>query len=94
VAGVEELLAYFDRNVAGLRKVLADFDVRKMSETWTMKNGDQVFTSQPRVKVYRVWSANHLIHHRGQLCLYLRLLNVRLPVIYFNTADDPEFIFE
>jgi uncharacterized damage-inducible protein DinB len=35
-----------------------------------------------------------MIHHRGQLCLYLRLLDIRVPVVYFNTADDPGFVFD
>ena len=37
---------------------------------------------------------NHLIHHRGQLCVYLRLLDVKVPTVYFNTADAPAFVFE
>jgi uncharacterized damage-inducible protein DinB len=61
---------------------------------WTLRNGGQVIVTKPRPFVYRVWNANHLIHHRGQLALYLRLLNVPVPTIYFNTADNPEFLFE
>lgn len=94
VKDTPELLAHFDRNVADLRAALAGFNLEKFKDTWTMKNGDQIFTQQPRNKVYRVWSLNHLVHHRGQLAVYLRLLNTRIPVIYFNTADDPAFVFE
>lgn len=94
VASAAELVALFDRHVITLRQTVADFDIGKFNDTWTMKNGDQVFTSQPRIKVYRTWSVNHLVHHRGQLAVYLRLLNTRIPTIYFNTADDPAFLFE
>jgi uncharacterized damage-inducible protein DinB len=94
VASTAELVALFDKHVAELNRTVANFDIEKFNDTWSMKNGDQVFTAQPRIKVYRTWSLNHLVHHRGQLALYLRLLNVKVPTIYFNTADDPAFVFE
>ena len=94
VADTQELLKLFDDRAAGLRAAAAAFDPAGWDATWTMKNGEQVFTTQPRSKVYRAWCFNHMIHHRGQLCLYLRLLNVRVPTVYFNTADDPAFVFE
>ena len=48
----------------------------------------------PRARVVRVWGLNHLIHHRAQLCLYLRLLNIPVPAVYFNSADEPACVFE
>jgi uncharacterized damage-inducible protein DinB len=90
----EELLARWDRNAAGLREAVARFDPAKLDGTWTMRNGEQVFVSRPRSLVYRVWSVNHLIHHRGQLCVYLRLLDLPVPTVYFNTSDNPEWVFE
>jgi uncharacterized damage-inducible protein DinB len=89
-----QLLERFDRNVAAMREVVERFDVANWNNVWTMRQGDQVFVSRPRPIVYRVWSVNHLVHHRGQLCLYLRLLNVPVPTVYFNTADDPSWVFE
>ena len=94
VKDVAELLEHFDRNAAALRKAVQEFDPAKYRDQWTMKNGEQVFVSKPRPIVYRIWSMNHLIHHRGQLCLYLRLLGVKVPTVYFNTADDPAWVFE
>lgn len=91
---VRELLEHFDRNAAALRSAVAAFDPAKYQDSWTLRNGEQVFVSKPRPVVYRVWSMNHLIHHRGQLCVYLRLLDVKVPTVYFNTADDPAFVFE
>ena len=51
-------------------------------------------TDAPRARVVRVWRFNHLIHHRAQLCLYLRLLNIPVPAVYFNSADEPAWVFE
>jgi len=89
-----ELLARFDRHVAALREAVARFDVKVLNKSWSMRNGEQIMVTKPRAMVYRVWCVNHLIHHRAQLCLYLRLLNVPVPTVYFNTADDPTWVFE
>ncbi|HEV2969548.1 MAG TPA: DinB family protein [Pirellulales bacterium] len=89
----QELLGRFDRNVAALREAVARFDAATLNQPWTMRNGEQVMVTRPRALVYRVWCVNHLIHHRAQLCLYLRLLNVAVPTVYFNTADDPTWVF-
>jgi uncharacterized damage-inducible protein DinB len=94
VADTAALLALFDDRASALRQAVATFDPAAWDAIWTMKNGAQIFTAQPRSKVFRVYDLNHMIHHRGQLCLYLRLLNVKVPTVYFNTADDPTFIFE
>jgi uncharacterized damage-inducible protein DinB len=90
----EELLARFDDNVAGLRQAIARFDMANWNSPWTLRNGPEVLVTKPRSTIYRVWSLNHLVHHRGQLCLYLRLLNVPVPTVYFNTADDPTWVFD
>ncbi len=89
-----ELLARFDANAAAIRKAAADFDMAKFNEPWSMRNGEQVFVTRPRSHVYRIWCMNHMINHRAQLCLYLRLLNIPVPTVYFNTADDPAWVFE
>ena len=91
---VAELLALFDKQVVELREAVANFDMTQWHNPWTLRNGTQVIVTKPRPFVYRVWNLNHLVHHRGQLALYLRLLNVPVPTIYFNTADNPEFNFE
>lgn len=90
----QELLGTFDRHVVALREAIARFDAANLNRPWTMRNGQQVMVTRPRAMVYRVWCVNHLIHHRGQLCLYLRLLNVPVPTVYFNTADDPTWLFD
>ncbi len=70
-----------------------DLDLRQFASNWTIRGGPQVMNTSPRTTVHRIWCLNHMIHHRGQLCLYLRLLNVSVPTIYFNTADDPNWVF-
>lgn len=94
VKGRDELLEIFDRNVKALREAVGRFDAKKYGDTWSMRRGDQVMTAQPRATVYRIWCLNHMIHHRGQLCVYLRLLNIPVPTVYFNSADDPAWVFE
>jgi uncharacterized damage-inducible protein DinB len=89
-----ELLDRFDRNAAATREAVAQFDADNYDRPWTMRKGDQIIVTRSRATVYRVWCINHLIHHRAQLCVYLRLLNVPVPTVYFNTADDPNWVFE
>ena len=90
----QQLLDRFDANVEALREAVDRFDMAQLHAPWSMCNGEQVLTTRPRDFVYRVWCLNHLIHHRGQLCLYLRLLDAPVPTVYFNTADKPAFVFE
>jgi uncharacterized damage-inducible protein DinB len=90
----KELLERFDRHVAALREAVARFDMANFNKPWSMRQGQEVVVTRPRATVYRVWCLNHMINHRAQLCLYLRLLNVPVPTVYFNTADDPSWVFE
>ena len=83
----ETLLEMFDKNVADARKALAEVTGPALDEPWSLKAGPQVIFTAPRGEVTRQ-NLNHLIHHRGQLTVYLRLLNVPLPSIYGPTADE------
>lgn len=89
-----EMLAGFDRTAAQARRALVDLPEEKWATPWTIRHGPQVLHSAKRYYVYRVWDLNHLIHHRGQLNLYLRLLDVPVATIYFNSADDPSWKFD
>jgi uncharacterized damage-inducible protein DinB len=89
-----EMLEGFDASVAKARTALAAVKSEQWQAPWTVRQGPQVIHSASRYKIYRVWDMNHLIHHRGQLNLYLRLLNVPVATIYFNSADEPEWKFE
>ena len=87
VQPTEALLATFDANVQGARQALADVTGAALDEPWSLKMGDHVIFTLPRGEVARQ-HLNHLIHHRGQLTVYLRLVNVPLPSIYGPTADE------
>ena len=83
----DTLLAAFDENVKHARAALvaskdADFQV-----PWSLQHGDRVIMTLPRAVAVRS-TINHLIHHRGQLTVYLRLLDVPIPPIYGPTADE------
>ena len=83
----ETLLAEFDRNVAGGRHTLQQATDEAFGGTWALMLGDKVLMEEPRIKVVRD-TINHLIHHRGQLSVYLRLIDVPVPSIYGPTADE------
>jgi uncharacterized damage-inducible protein DinB len=82
-----KLLALFDTNVREARKALAGTSDADLAATWTLTRGDAVFMSMPKREVIRL-HLDHLIHHRGQLTVYLRLRDVPLPPIYGPTADE------
>jgi uncharacterized damage-inducible protein DinB len=82
-----KLLAMFDANVAEAREALQGADHTDMGSTWTLKSAGQVAMTMPRATIVRSWAMNHLIHHRGQLSVYLRLNDVPLPMIYGHSAD-------
>jgi uncharacterized damage-inducible protein DinB len=86
-AKTDDLLAGFDRNVKEAREALQSVTGAALNESWTLKNGPMVIMTLPRAEVARQ-HLNHLIHHRGQLSVYLRLVDVPVPMIYGPTADE------
>jgi uncharacterized damage-inducible protein DinB len=84
----ETLLGLFDENVAAARSSLEEVTGDALGESWSLVAGEQVLFSAPRGPAVR-GHLNHLIHHRGQLTVYLRLVDVPLPSIYGPTADEP-----
>jgi len=84
----QELLEVFDRNVAGSRAALEAAEDDAARAPWTMRNGEQVFFTLPRIAVVRSLVINHIIHHRAQLTVYLRLLDVPVPGLYGPSADE------
>ncbi|HEY8468357.1 MAG TPA: DinB family protein [Longimicrobiales bacterium] len=83
----EVLLAEFDRNVREAREALAAAKDEDFAATWSLTHGDRVLMTMSRRDIVRQ-NINHLVHHRGQLSVYLRLLDVPLPSIYGPTADE------
>jgi uncharacterized damage-inducible protein DinB len=84
VAGILEL---FDRSLATAVEALKKQPDERMLAPWRLRNGEQLIFEMPRASAVRSL-LNHLIHHRGQLSVYLRLQNVPLPPIYGPTADE------
>jgi uncharacterized damage-inducible protein DinB len=82
-----DLLAAFDANVARSRGAIAGLKDDKLGDPWTLRAGEHVIFTLPRASVLRSMLMNHMIHHRGQLSVYLRLNDVPLPSIYGPTAD-------
>ena len=81
------LLQIYDANVSAARALLARTTDGEFMVQWTLKNSGKSMFSMPRVAVLRSFVLNHAVHHRGQLSVYLRLLDVPIPNIYGPTAD-------
>jgi uncharacterized damage-inducible protein DinB len=84
---VSKLLEQYDRNVREARTALAGASDAAMGETWTLRSGARTIFTLPRAVVLRSFILSHMIHHRGQLTVYLRLRDVPLPPVYGPTAD-------
>ncbi len=88
-ASTADLLAKFDEIVGLARPVLAAATDAEMMKPWTLRTGDAVYFTMPKVAVLRTFVMNHMIHHRAQLGVYLRLLDVPVPGTYGPSADEP-----
>jgi len=84
----EELLSLFDGSVLTARKAIAAATEAGLDTPWTLRAGSHTIFSAPRWSVFRGFGMNHMIHHRAQLSVYLRLLDVPVPGIYGPTADE------
>lgn len=84
----EELLAAFDRVVAEARVAIAGASDETWMGSWSLKIGGQTIFTMPRIAVMRSFVMNHLIHHRGQMSVYLRLVDIPVPALYGPSADE------
>ena len=82
------LLSQFDKNVVAARTGISAMTDPEFLSPWTFKNNGQVVFTLPHAAALRSFVMNHMIHHRGQLTVYLRLKNVPLPSVYGPTADE------
>jgi uncharacterized damage-inducible protein DinB len=85
------LVEHFEKERAKARNAIASASDEAFGKTWTMKWDGKQIMSLPRAAVMRGMVINHLIHHRGQLSVYLRLLNVPIPGMYGPSADEGSF---
>ncbi len=84
----DELVKFFDENLAKAKAALSDTSDETFMTDWTMRNGEQVYFTMPKIAVMRTFVMNHIIHHRGQLSVYLRLNDIAVPSIYGPSADE------
>lgn len=89
VNSTEELLAYFDENLAESKVQLANATEDQLQEQWTLREGDAIYMSCSRAEVIR-HTLSQIIHHRAQLGVYLRLLDIPIPGTYGPSADDQQ----
>ncbi|MGE3510920.1 MAG: DinB family protein [Vicinamibacterales bacterium] len=83
-----DTLARFDENLTQARERLTRCSDADMMKTWTLRRGDRVILAMPRIAVLRGFVMNHMIHHRAQLGVYLRMNDVPVPSLYGPTADE------
>jgi uncharacterized damage-inducible protein DinB len=83
-----ELVEYHDKNVAAALEALKNTSDEDMQKPWTLKNGETVYFTMPKIATLRTMCFNHIWHHRGQLSVYLRLNDIPVPEIYGPSADE------
>lgn len=90
-AAAAELVPTLEASLAKARQHLGGFDDARMSAMWRLMINGQEIMAMPRVAFVRTVMLNHSYHHRGQLLVYLRLLNLSVPSVYGPTADENPF---
>ncbi len=88
VSNTDELVAMFDGEVDKLRASLVGMDWERLGGNWKMVAGEHVILDGSRATMIRHMGINHLVHHRAQLSVYLRLLDVKIPGCYGPSADS------
>ena len=88
---LQEILSAYEEAIPVAEKFLSEFTEDQALANWRLMKGDRELFHQPRINVVRSIMLNHWYHHRGQLSVYLRLLDVALPVIYGRSADTDPF---
>ncbi len=86
-----DILARFDEQAGAFRSALSGRTDAELTAMWTLKQKGKPIFSMPKVSVLRSFVMNHLIHHRGQLSVYLRQLDIPLPSLYGPSADESPF---
>ena len=86
-----DLLAALDKNVTAARASIAKATDEQMMAPWSLLKGGQKIMTLPRIAVLRGFVFSHLIHHRGQLSVYMRLNGIPVPSIYGPSADEGAF---
>jgi uncharacterized damage-inducible protein DinB len=90
VSNNEELLEHFERSLTNGRNALQATNKDVLKETWTLRNGKDIYSQRSKLEVIRM-SYSQIVHHRAQLGVYLRLLDIPIPGSYGPSADENEF---
>jgi uncharacterized damage-inducible protein DinB len=88
VKSTEELVQLLDQKVQQALDALKGVSDENLKDNWTLRRGETVLFSMPKVSVIRAMAIKHLVHHRGQLSVYLRLLDISVPGMYGPSADE------
>ena len=91
VSSQKDLLEIFDTGVKNAHTAIEGVSDEALFKNWTLLAGGKVILTMPRAAVLRSFVMNHLIHHRAQLCMYLRLMDVPVPGMYGPSADETGF---
>ena len=83
-----ELLSFFEKNRDAAREAIAKASDADLMQPWTLRSGSHTIFTMPKVAVLRSFVMNHMIHHRAQLTVYLRMNNVPVPGLYGPSADE------
>ncbi|MBP1990768.1 DinB family protein [Paenibacillus eucommiae] len=83
-----DVLEEFDANVGKFEKLLAECDEQTLGEEWTLRHGSHIILSEPRAIALRTFGLSHMVHHRAQLGVYFRLLDIPVPGFYGPSADE------
>lgn len=83
------LVSELERTANEAKEHMLSSSDESLQNTWKLSFGDRTIVEAPRMILYRVMFLNHLVHHRGQLSVYLRLLNIPVPGLYGPSADEP-----
>lgn len=84
----QELLEFFDKNLAEAVQVLNNMTDDRFMESWSLRNGEKIYFTMPKIVAMRSFVMNHIVHHRGQLSVYLRLNDIAVPSMYGPSADE------
>ena len=90
LTAISQILELFDDGVAAAKKQLAATSDDDFAKLWSLKAGGETLITMPKADVIRRWVINHSIHHRGHLCVYLRLNDIAVPALYGPSADEQE----
>ena len=83
-----ELVAVLDKNAAEAKESLQKADAEVFTKDWTLRSGEHVIFTMPKMAVLRTFVGNHIVHHRAQLAVYLRLNDILVPSMYGPSADE------